>query len=713
MRAIIKHDMPGRIRVHFIANERKNHYAADKAIHTVEKDRSRFSFREADTLQYYLQRFPCIEKVTVYERTADAVIRYTGNRAEIISIISKYSPEKIDVPESFYESSSREMNAKYYESIVTSIVWHYAKKLFLPATARTILTVLKSANYIWRGLKTIPERKLKVEQLDAIAITASVLVKDHSTASSVMFLLGIGDTLEEWTHKKCATDLARQMSLNISRVWKIEGTEELLTDADSIVTGDRVVIRMGNIIPFDGVVTAGDALVNQASMTGEAIPVKKEEGGSVFAGTVVEEGEITIRVTAVGGTGRYDKIVRMIEESEKLKSGLESKAEGLADRLVPYTLAGTVLTFLLSRNVMKAVSVLMVDYSCALKLAMPISVLSAIREAGEYAITVKGGKFLEAVSEADVIVFDKTGTLTKAEPSVKDIVPFNEESKDELLREAACLEEHFPHSIANAVVKAAADKGLTHDELHTKVEYVVAHGISSEINGNRALIGSYHFIFEDEGVILPEDKKERFNTLPDEYSHLYYAKDGKLAAVILIEDPIREDACSAVEALKKHGISNIVMMTGDSEKTAHRIADLVGVDEYHAEVLPEDKAGFVEEQKKAGHKVIMIGDGINDSPALSAADAGIAISEGAEIARQIADITVGSDDLHRIVMLKNLSDRLMKRIRFNYRTIVGFNSGLIVLGLAGVLPPSASALFHNTSTIALGLNSTTKLIKKK
>ena len=690
MKAVIKHEIPGRIRVHF--------------------SKPRFSYREADTLQYYLECFPCIEKAVVYERTADAVIRYSGEKNEIIRIIREYSPEKTEVPESVFESSSRELNAKYYEDIVTKTVWHYGKRLFVPAPVRTALTCLKSLCYIWRGLKTIPEKKLKVELLDAIAISASVLIKDYPTAASVMFLLGIGDTLEEWTHKKCATDLARQMSLNISRVWKVCGTEEILTDADKIARGDLVVIRMGNIIPFDGVVAKGDAMVNQASMTGEAIPVRKEEGGSVFAGTVVEEGEITVRVTAVGGNGRYDKIVRMIEESEKLKSGLESKAEGLADRLVPYTLAGAALTFLLSRNVTKAVSVLMVDYSCALKLAMPISVLSAIREAGESGVTVKGGKFLEAVSEADVMVFDKTGTLTKAEPTVRDVVSFNGESSDELLREAACLEEHFPHSIANAVVKAAADKGLTHEELHTKVQYVVAHGISSEINGNRALIGSYHFVFEDEGVSIPDDRKEQFASLPDEYSHLYYAKDGRLAAVILIEDPLREDAGSAVNALRKQGISHIVMMTGDSERTAKRIASLVGVDEYHAEVLPEDKAGFVEAKKKDGFKVIMIGDGINDSPALSAADAGIAISDGAEIARQIADITIGGDDLQKIVMLKALSDKLMKRIRFNYRTIVGFNSGLILLGLMGILSPSASALLHNASTIALGLNSTTKLL---
>lgn len=690
MKAVIKHEIPGRMRVHF--------------------NRKRFSYREADTLQYYLQGFECIEKAVVYERTADVVVRYAGDRDEIIRIIRGYEPGAADVPESFFESSSRELNAKYYENIVASAVWHCGKTFLLPSPVRTILTCVKAARYIWRGAKTIPERKLKVELLDAAAITASTLVKDYSTASSVMFLLDLGDTLEEWTHKKTTADLARQMSLNISRVWKVEGEEEVQTDADLIEAGDRVRIRMGNIIPFDGVVENGEALVNQASMTGEAIPVRKTEGASVFAGTVVDEGEIMVRVTAVGGNGRYDKIVRMIEESEKLKSGLESKAEGLADRLVPYTFAGSLLTYLFTRNVTKAVSVLMVDFSCALKLAMPLSVLSAIREAGNYGVTVKGGRYLEAVSEADVIVFDKTGTLTKAQPAVKEVISFNGESSDELLREAACLEEHFPHSIANAVVKAAFDKGLAHDELHTKVEYVVAHGITSITNGIRTLIGSYHFVFEDEGVSIPDGKKEMFDRLPDEYSHLYYAKDGKLAAVILIEDPIREDAADAVCALKKHGISHVVMMTGDSERTAKRIADLVGVDEYHAEVLPEDKAGFVDGQKAAGLTVIMVGDGINDSPALSAADAGVAISDGSEIARQIADITVASEDLYRIVTLKELSDLLMKRIKFNYRTIVGFNTGLIALGLLGVLSPAASALLHNASTIALGLNSTTKLL---
>ena len=690
MKAVIKHEIPGRMRVHF--------------------DKQRFSFREADTLQYYLREADGVEKVIVYERTADAAITYSCSREELIDILRKYESGQVSVPESFFESSSRELNAGYYEKIITSIAWHYGKKLFLPMSVRTALTCAKAVRYVWRGLKTIPEKKLKVELLDAVAIGASVLTGDHTTASSVMFLLDIGDDLEEWTHKQCVDDLARQMALNIKQVWKATDRTETLTDADDIAIGDSVVVRMGNIIPFDGVVKSGDAMVNQASMTGEAIPVRKCEGACVFAGTVVEEGEITIQVTAVSGSGRFDKIVRMIEESEKLKSGLEGKAESLADGLVPYTFAGAVFTYLFGRSLTKAVSVLMVDFSCALKLAMPLSVLSAIREAGEYGITVKGGRFLEAVSEADIVVFDKTGTLTKAQPTVKAVIPFNDEDMDELLREAACLEEHFPHSIANAVVNAAEKKGLDHDEFHTKVDYVVAHGISSTIDGVRALIGSFHFIFEDEGVSIPEGEKERFESLPDEYSHLYYAKNGNLAAVILIEDPLREDAKSAIERLHESGFKTIVMMTGDSKKTAAKIADEVGIDEYHAEVLPEDKAEFVESRKQSGKKVIMIGDGINDSPALSAAGAGIAIAEGAEIARQIADITIGSDDLISIVTLKELSDSLMKRIRFNYRTIVGFNTGLIALGLIGVLPPSVSALLHNTSTIMIGLKSTTKLL---
>jgi len=692
MKAVIKHEIPGRMRIHF--------------------NKKRLSFREADTLQYYLQQSAGIEKAVVYERTADAVIYYSCDREELIGLIGRYFPQNVNVPESFFESSSRELNAGYHEKIIMNIVWNYGKKLFLPIWANKAFTCAKALRFVWRGLKTIPEKKLRVELLDTAAISASILTGDYSTAASVMFLLDIGDELEEWTHKQCVDDLARQMALNIKQVWKVTDGIEALTDAGDISVGDSVVVRVGNIIPFDGTVISGDAMVNQASMTGEAIPVRKAEGGSVFAGTVVEEGEITIRVTAVNGSGRFDKIVRMIEESEKLKSGMESKAEKLADGLVPYTFTGAVLTYLLTGSMTKAVSVLMVDFSCALKLAMPISVLSAIREAGEYNITVKGGRFLEAVSEADVVVFDKTGTLTKAQPKVKDVLPFNGEDKDELLRQAACLEEHFPHSIANAVVKAAAEKRLDHDELHTRVDYIVAHGISSTIDGIRTLIGSYHFIFEDEGINIPEAERERFKLLPDEYSHLYYAKNGSLAAVILIEDPIREDAKKTVERLHEAGLKKIVMMTGDSKKTAAKIAGEVGVDDYHAEVLPEDKAGFVESCRQAGKKVIMIGDGINDSPALSAADAGIAISDGAEIARQIADITIGCDDLGSIVDLKELSDRLMDRIRFNYRTIVGFNTGLIALGLIGVLQPSMSALLHNTSTILIGLNSTRKLCQK-
>ena len=693
MKAIIKHEIEGRMRLHFT--------------------KDRFSFAEADTLQYYLEQIPGVTKAKVYERTADAVVLYTCTRRSILERVSRYSPKRVNVPESYREASGRELSAKYYEKIVVTTILHYGNRLLMPAPVRACWTGMKALSYIWRGLRTIPGKKLKVELLDATAITASILTKDHNTASAVMFLLGIGDTLEEWTHKQCVDDLARQMSLNIRQVWKVEEETEVLVDAEKVCVGDRIVVRVGNIIPFDGTVAKGEAMVNQASMTGEAIPVKKDEGTSVFAGTVVEEGEIILQVTAKSGNGRFDKIVKMIEESEKLKSTVESKAERLADALVPYTFAGAALTGLITGNITKAVSVLMVDYSCALKLSMPLSVLSAIREAGNHNVTVKGGKFLEAVSEADVVVFDKTGTLTKAQPTVKDVISFNGEEPLELLREAACLEEHFPHSIANAVVKAAEEKGLVHDEMHTKVEYIVAHGISSSIDGMKAMIGSYHFIFEDEGVRIPEGKEAEFDELPGEYSQLFYAKNGILAAVILIEDPIRENAAEVLKEIREAGISRIVMMTGDSERTARRIAEDLGIDEYYAEVLPEDKAGFVEQVKKDGSRVIMVGDGINDSPALSAADVGIAISDGAEIARQIADITISSDDLSTIVTLKRLSDLLMKRIRFNYRTIVGFNTGLIALGVLGILPPATSALLHNASTVVLGLNSTTKLLTKE
>ena len=567
-----------------------------------------------------------------------------------------------------------------------------------------------SLKYIWKGIKCLWARKIEVPVLDATAIGVSVARGDFSTAGSVMFLLGIGEILEEWTHKKSVDDLARTMSLNVSKVWLKTEDQEVLVPASKIKAGDRIVIRMGTVIPFDGDIVDGEAMINQASLTGESVSVRKTVGSYAYAGTVVEEGEITVGVKQVSGNSRFDKIVTMIEESEKLKSGVESKAEHLADRLVPYSLGGTALIYLLTRNVTKALSILMVDFSCALKLSMPISVLSAIREANLYNITVKGGKYLEAVAEADTIVFDKTGTLTKATPTVVDVVPFDGRTPDELLRIAACLEEHFPHSMAKAVVNAAKEKNLDHEEMHSKVEYVVAHGISTTIDDRNVIIGSSHFVFEDEKCTIPEGKQELFDSLPEEYSHLYLAIENQLAGVICIEDPLREEAKTVVAELKKTGFGKIVMMTGDSDRTASAIAKRVGVDEYYSEVLPEDKAAFVEKEKAAGRKVIMIGDGINDSPALSAADVGIAISNGAEIAREIADITVGADDLGQIVTLRRLSNRLMKRIQSNYRFIVGFNSGLIVLGVTGVIQPTTSALLHNTSTLAIGLKSMKNLL---
>ena len=575
----------------------------------------------------------------------------------------------------------------------------------MPMPFRTVITGVKSVKYIYQGIHTLLQRKIEVPVLDATAIGVSMFRGDISTAGSVMFLLGIGEILEEWTHKKSVDDLARSMSLNIGRVWLCNDGQEMLVPTTEIQTGDLVRVHMGNMGPFDGTVAEGEAMVNQASLTGESEPVRKYIESTVYAGTVVEEGELTIRVKETNGSSKFDKIVTMIEESEKLKSGLESKAEHLADRLVPYTLLGTGITYLLTRNMTKAISVLMVDFSCALKLAMPISVLSAIREASNYHVTVKGGRYLEAMAEADTIVFDKTGTLTKAQPTVKQVVAFNGLSENELLRIAACLEEHFPHSMAKAVVQAAIDRHLVHEELHSKVEYIVAHGISSKINDKKVVIGSYHFVFEDEKCAVPDGMMEAFDKLPSECSHLFMAIDHELAAVICIEDPLREEAAAVVRKLKETGISKVVMMTGDSDRTAKAIAARVGVDEYYSEVLPEDKASFVEEEKKAGRKVIMIGDGINDSPALSAADIGIAISDGAEIAREIADITVGADSLNELVTLKLISDGLMKRIHKNYRFIVGFNTGLIVLGVAGILQPATSALLHNTSTLMIGLKS--------
>lgn len=693
MKFTIKHESRGRMRVHM--------------------EQYRMTYEQADTLLYVIHNHRNVTFVKVYDRTADAVIEYVGDREQIIELLRHFHYESANVPQTVIKTSGRDLNNSYQEKLIGSVVWHYSKKLLLPWPIRTALTIGRSVKYIGIGLKCLLQRKIEVPVLDATAITVSLITKDFSTASSIMFLLGIGELLEEWTHKKSVDDLARSMSLNVSRVWlRTPENQEILVESSKIEKGDRVVVHMGNVIPFDGEVVDGDAMVNQASLTGESVPVQRTVGNTVFAGTVVEEGEITIRVKEVEGNNRFDQIVTMIEESEKLKSELEGKAEHYADKLVPWTLGTTGLTYILTRNVTKAMSILMVDFCCALKLAMPISVLSAIREASLYNVTVKGGKFLEAVAEADTIVFDKTGTLTKAHPTVVDVVNFNDEySSDDMLRVAACLEEHFPHSMAKAVVDAASKRELSHEEMHTKVEYIVAHGIATSINGKRTVIGSYHFVFEDEKCVVPAGKEPLFESLPLYYSHLYLAIEGKLSAVICIEDPLRDEAAAVVTSLKKAGISKVVMMTGDSERTASVIAKKVGVDEYYAEVLPEDKAAFVEREKAKGRKVIMIGDGINDSPALSAANVGIAISDGAEIAREIADITVGSDDLYQIVTLKYISNALMKRIKSNYRKIVGFNSGLIALGVAGVLPPTTTALLHNGSTILISVNSMKNLLE--
>lgn len=651
MKFIIKHEAKGRMRIHAVQN--------------------RMSYAQADTLLYFLHSQKEVTFAKVYDRTCDAVISYVGDRQTIIELLRGFHYEDVEVPEGLIENSGRELNNTYQEKLIGKIVFHYARRWILPYPIRICLTSLRSVKYIWKGLTTLAAGKIEVPVLDATAIGVSVLRSDFNTAGSIMFMLGIGELLEEWTHKKSVDDLARTMSLNVGKVWLVSGGQEVLVPTSQIKAGDKVVVHMGNIIPFDGVVAEGEAMVNQASLTGESVPVRKTVESTAYAGTVVEEGELTILVKEVGGSSCFEKIVKMIEDSEKLKSGAESKAEHLADKLVPYSLGGTILTYLLTRNVTKALSILMVDYSCALKLAMLISVLSAIREASLYNVTVKGGKYLEAVAEADTIVFDKTGTLTKAKPTVVDVVSFNGESTDELLRIAACLEEHFPHSMAKAVVDAATQKNLEHEEMHSKVEYIVAHGIASTINEKRAVIGSAHFVFEDENCVIPEGEQAKFDALPKEYSHLYLAIEGKLAAAI---------------------------------------AKRVGVDEYYSEVLPEDKASFVEREKAAGRKVIMIGDGINDSPALSAANVGIAISDGAEIAREIADITVSSDDLYQIVTLKLLSDSLMERIKKNYRRIVGFNSLLIVLGVTGVIQPTTSALLHNSSTLLIGLESMQNLL---
>lgn len=674
---------------------------------------SRMSFEQADILQYYLDAKEQVINAKIQERTADVTVSYQGSREEILSVLEAFTYERAQVPETYLKNSGRQMNREYWDRLVNKTVIYFGNKIFLPYPIRAGITMITSVKYIWKGLTTLARRRIEVPVLDATAIGVSIFRGDISTASSVMFLLSLGEILEEWTHKKSVGDLARSMSLNISKVWLVRDGQEIMVPVTEIRSGDPVRVHMGNVIPFDGCVIEGEAMVNQASLTGESVPVRRAEGSTVYAGTVVEEGEITFKVKEANGSSKYEKIMAMIEESEKLKSSLESKAEHLADRLVPYTFLGTGLVWLLTRNMTKTISVLMVDFSCALKLAMPLSVLSAIREASTHDITVKGGKYLEAMADATTIVFDKTGTLTKAQPTVVEVISFNEKLPDELLRIAACLEEHFPHSMAKAVVREAEKKHLVHEELHSKVEYIVAHGISSMLEDKKVVIGSYHFVFEDEKAQIPAEKQELFDHLSAEYSHLYMAIDGRLAAVICIEDPLRPEAAEVVKELKKTGITKVVMMTGDSDRIARTIAERVGVDEYYSEVLPEDKAGFVEKEKAAGRKVIMIGDGINDSPALSASDVGIAISDGAEIAREIADVTIGADNLYEVVTLKKLSNALMKRIRKNYKAIVGINASLIVLGVAGVFQPTTSALLHNTSTLVISMKSMKNLLGKE
>ena len=690
MKFVIKHEIKGRIRIHIL--------------------QSRMTFEQADTLEYYLSNNKLVTSVKVRERLQDATISYIGSREDIIKLLTSFKYNNVEVPEVYLQNSGRELNREYWDKLVNKVFLYGANKIFLPNPIRECITLTKSVKYLWNGVRTLASRKIEVPVLDATAIGVSIARNNMNTAGSIMFLLGIGEILEEWTHKKSVDDLARSMSLNVGKVWLCQGEQDILVSTSDVKAGDLVRVHMGNIIPFDGTVVSGEAMVNQASLTGESIPVQKNAEGIVYAGTVLEEGELVIRVDQTNGSSRYEKIVTMIEESEKLKTSMESKASHLADKLVPYTLLGTGLTYALTRNATKALSVLMVDFSCALKLAMPISVLSAIREASLHNITVKGGKYLEAMAEADTIVFDKTGTRTKANPTVVDVVSFNGQDSDELLRIAACLEEHFPHSMAKAVVDAAAEKNLEHEEVHSEVEYIVAHGISSMIDGQKVVIGSHHFVFEDEKCTVDPEKMGTFNSLPPEYSHLYMAINNRLAAVICIEDPLREEAAAVIRSLKMAGIGKVVMMTGDSDRTAKAIAKKAGIDEYYSEVLPEDKANFVEKEKAKGRKVIMIGDGINDSPALSAADIGISISDGAEIAREIADVTIGADNLNEIVTLKALSNSLVKRIDKNYRFIVSFNAGLIVLGVTGIIPPTMSALLHNGSTLAIGMKSMENLL---
>ena len=672
----------------------------------------RMTLHRADVLEAYLNHHDAIEKATVYERTGDVVLYYRGRRADAVQALSRYKFDQPELDALVTTADSRKLNQEYQEKMCDLVAGHFFRKLFLPAPIRAAYTVWRSVAFVWKGVRCLLRRRLEVEVLDALSIGVSVLRGDFSTAGSVMFLLNLGSLLEEWTRKKSLDDLARSMALNVDKVWvRSQGTEVLLP-LTKVQPGDEIVVRSGNMVPLDGTVIEGEAMVNQAALTGESMPVRKANGATVYAGTVVEEGECVFLARAAGGANRYDKIVAMIEESEKLKSSTENRALELADKLVPWCLAGTVVTYALTRNVTRAISILMVDFSCALKLSMPLAVLSAMRECGTAHITVKGGKYLEALAKADTIVFDKTGTLTRATPQVVDIIPFSNSEKDDVLRLAACLEEHFPHSMANAVVRAAREQGLAHEEMHSEVEYIVAHGIASRVGGERVVIGSYHFVFEDEHCIVPADEQEKFDQMPAEYSHLYMAASGQLVGVICIADPLRPEAASVLRQLHKLGIRNAVMMTGDSYRTAEAIARQVGVDQFFAEVLPEDKANFVQKAKAEGHTVVMIGDGINDSPALSAADIGIAINSGAAIAREIADVTIKADSLEELVTLKTIANALQHRVSSNYRFVLSFNSTLIALGALGILQPAASAMLHNLSTIGISLRSMTNLIQK-
>ena len=692
MKCTILHDTAGRLRVHLCCK--------------------RMTLRQADVLEYYLLAVDGVRSVKVYDRTRDAVVVYDAERERMIRALARFSFEKAEKLDLAPEHTSRTLNREFEDKLALTVMRRCASNLFLPAPVTSALAVIRSAKYIKEGLLALWHRKLSVAVLDATAVTVSMVRGDFATAGSVMFMLRLGEILEEWTHKKSVADLASAMSLRVENVWQqVDGTE-VLTKVTAVKLGDRIVIRTGGMIPLDGRVVEGEAMVNQSSLTGESMPVAKRPGSPVYAGTVAEEGECVVCVEKVSGSGRYDRVVRMIEESEKLKSTAEDKASRMADRLVPYTLGGTAVTYLLTRDVTKMLAVLMVDFSCALKLAIPVAVLSAMRESSGHHISVKGGRFLEAVAKADTIVFDKTGTLTYATPKVAQIVPFGGHREADMLRLAACLEEHYPHSMANAVVEEAKRRGLTHEEYHSQVQYVVAHGISSMVENKKVIIGSAHFVFEDEGCHIPEGEQEKYDALPAAYSHLYLCIDGELAAVICIHDPLRREAKDAVKALHESGFTNVVMMTGDNRRTAESVAAEVGVDAVYAEVLPEDKAAFIRQEKEKGHTVIMVGDGVNDSPALSEADAGIAISTGAAIAREIADITVASEDLFELVTLRKLSEALMARIHGSYRFIVAFNLSLITLGVAGVLPPAISALLHNTSTLGIGLKNMTDLLEE-